>query len=95
MPKSSTKNNTDAARAPRERTMPKISPAQSVSPDVREMNVADLKPAPYNPRKISSAALAGLTKSMDRFGYVEPIVCDVIVKRWEDFTGQKAERSRA
>jgi hypothetical protein len=33
-----------------------------------------LKPAPYNPRKIDRAALAGLAKSMERFGVVQPII---------------------
>jgi DNA modification methylase len=38
------------------------------------MPVADLKPAPYNPRRIDRAAMAGLAKSMERFGDVQPIV---------------------
>lgn len=32
------------------------------------MNIADLKPAPYNPRKITGEALAGLTASLRAFG---------------------------
>lgn len=43
-------------------------------PEIRTMDVADLKPAPYNPRRIDPAALAGLTKSLDQFGDVQPIV---------------------
>lgn len=43
-------------------------------PEIRDMSLAELKPAPYNPRKIDDAALAGLTKSVERFGYVEPII---------------------
>lgn len=45
-------------------------------PKVRvvEMQVADLKPAPYNPRKISKTALAGLERSVERFGLVQPII---------------------
>jgi len=38
------------------------------------MDIAGLKPAPYNPRRISDEAMAGLTKSLERFGYVEPVV---------------------
>lgn len=38
------------------------------------MQLAELKPAPYNPRSMSKAALQSLGKSIDRFGLVEPIV---------------------
>ena len=38
------------------------------------MPLADLKPAPYNPRTISKASLKGLTASIKRFGLVQPIV---------------------
>ena len=38
------------------------------------MALRNLKPAPYNPRRIDDASLAALTKSMERFGVVEPIV---------------------
>lgn len=41
---------------------------------IRVMNIADLKPAPYNPRRIDRAAIEGLTRSMERFGDVQPIV---------------------
>ena len=40
----------------------------------KKMKVKDLKPAPYNPRKISPKALKGLTASIERFGLVEPII---------------------
>jgi len=43
-------------------------------PQIRIVPLATLKPAPYNPRQIDRAALAGLTKSMERFGDVQPIV---------------------
>jgi hypothetical protein len=46
----------------------------SVSHEIRSMTVADLKPAPYNPRRINGEALAGLTRSIQRFGNVQPIV---------------------
>lgn len=38
------------------------------------MKLADLDPAPYNPRTISKEAMAGLTASLRRFGLVQPIV---------------------
>jgi DNA modification methylase len=38
------------------------------------MAVKDLKPAPYNPRRIDQSSLAALGKSIDRFGVVEPII---------------------
>jgi hypothetical protein len=39
-----------------------------------KMLVSELRPAPYNPRRIDPAAMAGLTKSMERFGVVQPII---------------------
>lgn len=42
--------------------------------EIRTVKLTDLNPAPYNPRKIDKAALAGLAASMDRFGVLEPIV---------------------
>jgi len=38
------------------------------------MAVKDLKPAPYNPRRIDPSSLTALGKSIDRFGVVEPII---------------------
>ena len=38
------------------------------------MPIADLKPAPYNPRRIEATAVAGLRASIERFGNVQPIV---------------------
>ena len=43
-------------------------------PEIRTFNVSDLNPADYNPREISPDALAGLTKSLEKFGLVEPII---------------------
>lgn len=37
-------------------------------------NVGDLLPAPYNPRKITKAAMTGLKSSLRRFGVVQEIV---------------------
>lgn len=44
------------------------------------MKLADLKPAPYNPRKISKQALAGLSASLHEFGDISGIV-------WNQRTG--------
>ena len=41
---------------------------------IETRKIADLKPAGYNPRRISDQALAGLTESIKRFGLVEPII---------------------
>jgi len=41
---------------------------------IETKRVADLDPAPYNPRRISPEALDGLRHSVERFGLVEPIV---------------------
>jgi len=41
---------------------------------IETKKVSDLKPAPYNPRNIDEASLAGLTKSVERFGMVQPII---------------------
>jgi len=41
---------------------------------IERRKVDDLKPAEYNPRKISDNALAGLETSVKRFGLVQPIV---------------------
>ena len=42
--------------------------------EVRDIQIAKLKPAKYNPRKIAPEALARLQASMSEFGLVEPIV---------------------
>lgn len=41
---------------------------------VERVPVGKLKPAAYNPRKISAAAKIGLKNAIDRFGVVQPIV---------------------
>ena len=43
-------------------------------PERRVMKLADLEPAPYNPRNISEYAFKGLSKSIEQFGLVEPII---------------------
>lgn len=51
-----------------------IAATQIAQPEIVKMKVSDLKAAPYNPRKIDDSAMAGLTKSLERFGYVDPII---------------------
>ncbi|MDD5736667.1 MAG: DNA methyltransferase [Candidatus Omnitrophica bacterium] len=46
----------------------------NVQPEIVEVKVADLNPAPYNPREISEGAYAGLKHSLEKFGYVGLIV---------------------
>lgn len=41
---------------------------------MRTIALSELKPAGYNPRKISEQALRGLAASIGRFGLVQPIV---------------------
>jgi DNA modification methylase len=42
--------------------------------EIATMDIATLRPARYNPRRIDPAAMAALTKSLERFGDVQPIV---------------------
>jgi ParB-like chromosome segregation protein Spo0J len=42
--------------------------------ELKTMRLSDLNPAPYNPRKISKEAMAGLISSIKRFGMVQPII---------------------
>lgn len=42
--------------------------------------ISDLNPAVYNPRNISDEAMKGLESSLEKFGYVEPII-------WNEKTG--------
>jgi len=47
---------------------------------IRKVKFEDVKPMPQNARTISDSALAALEYSIQRFGYVEPIV-------WNEATG--------
>jgi ParB-like chromosome segregation protein Spo0J len=47
------------------------------TPGLNEFQLAKLHAAKYNPHAISEDALAGLTKSLARFGCVEPIVVNI------------------
>jgi len=65
--------------------------------------VKDLALHPKNPRKISKERLQLLGRSMLEFGDISGIVfkcygieidphyCDIIVARWEKYTGQKSK----
>ncbi len=57
-------NRSGAAKAPAIRT----------ALEVKVLPLASLKPAPYNPRAVSPEALAGLRRSLELYGYVEPII---------------------
>src|SRR3989338_4280668 len=46
----------------------------NVKPDICDVRLSEIKPAPYNPREISDEALAGLRQSLERFGVVDLLV---------------------
>jgi hypothetical protein len=48
-----------------------------VHPEIRTFNVSELNPAEYNPRQIDDESLAGLAKSVAKFGLVELIIVNV------------------
>jgi hypothetical protein len=73
---------------------------------VKLRSIETVRPYESNPRVNDQAVEAG-AKSLREFGFRQPIVvdadgvimmeldpshCDVIWQRWEQFTGQKAER---
>lgn len=43
-----------------------------------------------NPRKISDKELSKLMRSIETFGFVDPVYCQVIIDRFEKLTGKKA-----
>lgn len=45
-----------------------------VKPDIQEVKLSEIQPAPYNPRDISPEALAGLRHSLEKFGLVDLLV---------------------
>lgn len=45
--------------------------------DIKTFKLRDLNPAGYNPRQITKEALDGLSKSLEKFGYLQPIVVNV------------------
>lgn len=50
---------------------------KKIKPKIVQLKICDLSAAEYNPRQITTEALDGLTKSLERFGCVEPIVVNV------------------
>ena len=46
----------------------------NVKPDIQDVRLSELKPAPYNPREIVPEALAGLRQSLEKFGLVDLLV---------------------
>jgi DNA modification methylase len=46
----------------------------NVKPDICDVLLSEIQPAPYNPREISDEALTGLRESLERFGVVDLLV---------------------
>ena len=46
----------------------------NVKPDICDVRLSDIKPAPYNPREIAPESLAGLRQSLEKFGMVDLLV---------------------
>lgn len=45
--------------------------------NLKTFKLVDLQPADYNPRTITPEALEGLTKSLQKFGYLSPLVVNL------------------
>ena len=54
--------------------MAKKSPTVTNHLQVQNLPISSLKPADYNPRKISSEQMASLKRSLTEFGFVDPII---------------------
>ena len=52
--------------------------------NIEQRPIKDVKPYGKNPCEKTGRRCFGME--------IDPVYCDVIVKRWEDFTGNKAER---
>jgi DNA modification methylase len=48
-----------------------------ITPEKKVFKLSKLKPASYNPRQISKTALAGLSESLKKFGYLQPIIVNI------------------
>ena len=46
----------------------------NVNPDICDVSMSVIKPAPYNPREISDESLSGLRQSLEKFGMVDLLV---------------------
>jgi ParB-like chromosome segregation protein Spo0J len=42
--------------------------------EIIEVDISELKPAEYNPRKASAKEFADLKKSIEKFGFVVPVL---------------------
>ena len=49
--------------------------------EIKKVKLADLQEYDRNPREIDDKSMTALMKSMERFGYVEPIVWNERTKR--------------
>lgn len=61
-----------------------------VMPDkliVQQINIRDIKPSPYNPRKISDEDFAQLVESLRRYKFVEPLVVNSNPERYGNLIG--------
>ncbi len=74
----------------------------NVQPIVEEILLKDYRPAPYNPREITSGAMSGLRHSLEKFGYVDLIIVNKrtghIVgghQRWKVFQEEGVEKITA
>lgn len=57
------------------------------TPQIINVNIKELNPAPYNPRKWSEAAIAQLTESIKKFGLVDPILVNGAEDRYNVVIG--------
>jgi len=48
--------------------------AQDRTLTIEHVSIGDLRPDPFNPRRISSTELEALTRSIQQFGLVDPII---------------------
>jgi DNA modification methylase len=46
----------------------------NIKPEISDIKLSEIKPAPYNPREITNEALSGLRHSLEKFGYVDLLV---------------------
>lgn len=54
---------------------------------IDQVSVSDLKPAPYNPRALTEEEFAQLKKSLEQFGFVEPLVVNGAPSRFNIVVG--------
>jgi len=48
---------------------------------IHQVSINELKPSPYNPRKWGESATNQLTQSIEKFGLVDPIICNAAPNR--------------